>query len=107
MSRRTLRACDLMCTVMNWDNSIRSVAEELAELNNMTVTENDQLKRSVAQRKEEATNELVQWKRQREQVFSRLQRVVNAFTPEDVAHIRRRAPELENDLVAIKAWPSC
>src|SRR5262245_14123245 len=93
MSRRTIRACDLMCEVRNWDNSINSVSEQLvnAVLDGRTA---DAI--SIA-------NEIKRWTTQRDRQLASLRRVTAAFTVEDITHIRRRAPQLEEQLQALDA----
>jgi hypothetical protein len=91
MSRRTIRACDLLCDVLNWNSSIHSVTVSLVA----AVQNGDTIGAK------HLADEIHQWTKRRDQKQEALQRVVASFTREDIAHIRRRAPRLEGQIYAV------
>jgi hypothetical protein len=75
MSRRTIRACDLMCDVWNETQLLEHAFPE----------------------------EVERWTRRRDRNLAKLRKVVASFTPEDISFIRRKAPKLERDLAEVGA----
>ena len=75
MSRRTTRACDLACSISNWNGSLRNAFAD----------------------------EVERWTRKRDKELAKLRLVVASFTPDDIAYIRRRASRLERLLADVGA----
>jgi hypothetical protein len=82
-----------MCEVYNWNNSINNITEQLGDavLNGRTAAAL------------EVANEIKRWTARRDRQLASLRRITATFTAEDIAFIRRRAPQLEGELQALDA----
>jgi len=73
MSRRTIRATDLMVAIMNWNSSLANAYPEEAK----------------------------RWTKLRDRKMAALRKTMSEFTPNDISHLERRSPRTLEQLKKI------
>jgi hypothetical protein len=77
MSRRTIRAVDLLCDVMNWNSSLPNAHAD----------------------------EVARWTQKRDRKLAALREAIASFTPDDIAYLQRKAPKTIEDMRTITKTP--
>lgn len=100
MSPRSMRLVDLYCCAANWNSSLKSVQEDIAEYDASLNIPGDHHATSKAW-KQEAEAEVKEWSGRRDKVVVKMRVLVAQFDDRDKHHIvcGRRKTALDSDLI--------